>query len=239
MSRWRPHRALQVERWDYTDYLSSRDPGIAFQATVHLTGTRGQTDPGDSELTAARLVRSYLEKEARRYSVLRRHAAQQDIHAVLQEALPLNAPDLQVLSATVVLMASERAVHAAREIEQAEYECELDEIARRQTRARMAFLREECLTNPADARLYLMLEHNPRLGGPGPYSDPEQLVHEIAKWHDKSRWVTVAKVLTTFIEQLKPEQEEDLLKILRSAMMTLGQHTTAQRLDDVPQPNDR
>ncbi|MFF8579334.1 hypothetical protein ACF05R_11525 [Streptomyces albidoflavus] len=111
---------------------------------------------------------------------------------------------------------------------------ELDELARRQARAREAFLREEILANPAAARLYGLLEgtsnHWPRLGGPPAGTNLEELVREVRQWQPGEQWVTVAQLLHGFVANLTEAGRKELLVILADAVRTFGDENTAQRL---------
>lgn len=233
MSGWPFQRSPRIEQWDYEDHMESLDAGIFFDVRVHITATREPNCRLDPELAAAAILRRHLERATRRYTVLRRHAALEDIHASLINELPVTTAGVTVQTATVALMVSDDARRSAQSIEHATSECSLDAIARRQTLARMNFLRDECFNNPAAARIYLMLEYNARIGGPGPYTNPEDLVKEIARWHPESRWISVAEIVTTFVQQLTPGQENDLLKILISATTTLGRPGLAAELERV------
>ncbi|MFJ4980812.1 hypothetical protein ACIP6X_36825 [Streptomyces coeruleorubidus] len=176
---------------------------------------------------AGRIVRQIVEKSLSEASVLRLQAAEQEVATALRDGLPLRREGVEVVSATVSVQVDEEVVTAARRREYARHELELDELERRQARARMQFLREELLADPSSARLYTLLQPLPRLGGPPPSSDPDELVRQVQQWHPESRWVLIAEILYKFADRLTEDNVRDLLKILRSAMTTLGQEQLA------------
>ncbi|WP_326755240.1 hypothetical protein OH738_09945 [Streptomyces hirsutus] len=176
------------------------------------------------------MARQIIQKELAGACVLRLHAAEQDLAAALHDELPLRNDDVTVLAVTVSLRVEEHVVDAARQRQRARHELELDEMDRRQARARMEFLRNELLADPSSARLYSLLHLSPRLGGPPPGSDPDELVRQIHQWHPESRWVLVAQTLQTFLDRLTDDNAQDLLKILRSAVEALGYRQLAADL---------
>ncbi|WP_244317520.1 hypothetical protein [Streptomyces bauhiniae] len=175
------------------------------------------------------MARQVIEKTLNEASVTRLHAAEQDVAAVLHDRLPLRG-DVVVKAVTVSLRVDDDVVAAARRKEQTRYDYELDELERRQARARMEFLRDELLVDPSSARLYSLLQLSPRLGGPLPSSDPDELVREVHRWHPTSRWVLIAQTLHTFSERVTEDQAEDLLKLASSMMELLGHRRLAANL---------
>ncbi|WP_405748769.1 hypothetical protein OG232_02475 [Streptomyces sp. NBC_01411] len=176
------------------------------------------------------MARGVIEKALVAASVLRMHAAEQDLVAALRDELPLRSDSVTVLAVSVSLRAEEHVLAAARRRERAQHELDLDDIDRRQARARMEFLRDELLADPSSTRLYSLLQLSPRLGGPPPGSDPDELVRQVHQWHPRSRWVLVAQTLQTFLDRLSEDNAQDLLKILHSAMEALGNRQLAADL---------
>lgn len=216
----------------FNDLCESRDPGLTFEVSAHLEWQPSHPGPAvsDAPRIAGRMARGVIEKALVAASVLRMHAAEQDLVAALRDELPLRSDSVTVLAVSVSLRAEEHVLAAARRRERAQHELDLDDIDRRQARARMEFLRDELLADPSSTRLYSLLQLSPRLGGPPPGSDPDELVRQVHQWHPRSRWVLVAQTLQTFLDRLSEDNAQDLLKILHSAMEALGNRQLAADL---------
>ncbi|MEW2131731.1 hypothetical protein [Streptomyces sp. NPDC005435] len=215
----------------FTDVCESEDAGLAFEVSARVEwhwSKRGPA-PADAPRVAGRLVRRFIEKTLNESSVLRPHAAEQDLAAVLREEVPLG-DDVTVTAVTASVRVDDAVVAAARRRQQTLHACELDELERRQARARMEFLRDELLADPSSALLYSLLPPSPRLGGPLPGADLDKLVDDAHRWHPESRWVVTARVLQTFGERITEDTAEDLLKLLGAALATLGHHDLAAKL---------
>ncbi|MCB5181660.1 hypothetical protein [Streptomyces antimicrobicus] len=176
----------------------------------------------DGPQIASHIVRKIVERTLSAASVLRPAAAQQDLAIALRDELPLQRAGLEVVKARVSLQVEQEVATAARKREQARHELELDELDRRQVRARMDFLRDELLKNPSSARLYTLLQPSTRPSGLPSIGNPEELADQIHQWNPESRWILIAKILHTFTDRLSDDKARDLLKILRSAMTALG-----------------
>ncbi|MFE7835080.1 hypothetical protein ACFU53_03095 [Streptomyces sp. NPDC057474] len=216
----------------FHDRPESRDAGLSFDAVIRVEwrhSPHGPTNP-DARHAASRVARLLVEKQLASDSVLRIAAAEQELAAALRDQLPLHRDGIELLKVSVTLRVDDDAAERARLIERARHEFELDEMDRRQARARVEFLRDELLANPAAARLYMLLQHSSRIGGPPEGSDPEELVRQIHQWHPHSRWVLIAQTLHTFVGRLTEDNAQDFLKILRSAMTTLGHRHLAEEI---------
>jgi len=216
----------------FHDRPGSRDAGLSFDAVIRVEwrhSPHGPTNP-DARHAASRAARLLVEKQLASESVLRVAAAEQELAAALRDQLPLLRDGFELLNASVTLRVDDDAAEGARLMERARHEFELDEMDRRQARARVEFLRNELLANPSAARLYTLIQRSSRLGGPPEGSDPEELVRQIHQWHPDSRWVLVARTLHAFINRLTDDNARDFLKILRSAMTTLGHQQFAEEI---------
>ncbi|MET7696411.1 hypothetical protein [Streptomyces sp. NPDC005485] len=216
----------------FHDRPESRDTGLSFDASLRVEwrhSPHGPTNP-DARHAASRAARLLVEKHLASESVLRVAAAEQELSVALRDQLPFHREGVELLSVSMTLRVDDDAVEGARLMERARHEFELDEMDRRQARARVEFLRNELLADPSAARLYTLVQHSARLGGPADGSDPEELVRQIHQWHPDSRWVLVARTLHTFIDKLTEDNTRDFLKILRSAMTTLGHQQLAEKI---------
>lgn len=229
----------------FTDRLKSVDPLLFFTTEIRVTWRRGDATAPANRHTASCLARREVEKAAERCDVLRPKAAEQDITVAIQEQLPLIADGVIVTDAQVRISVDDTTRRAAlhserlrqeylRQEERIRRDHELDELARRQVRAREVFLREKILANPAAARLYGLLEgaseHWSRLGGPPAGTDLGSLVREIQRWQPGQQWVTVAQLLHDFVANLTEEGRKELLTLLADAVRAFGDEHTAHRL---------
>ncbi|MBP8533119.1 hypothetical protein [Streptomyces sp. MK37H] len=230
----------------FSDRPKSVESTLCFSARIEVTWQRhGSSASPMSSQAAARLIRPLIDDAAATCDVLRPDAAEQDIAAAIQENLPIDGEGVLVTDAQVRISVDAATHEAAlqteklrrdyrRQEELLRHEYELDELARRQARAREAFLREEILANPATARLYTLLEgaveHWPRLSGPPRGTDLSSLVHEVQQWQSGQQWVTVAQLLHEFVNSLTTEGRKELLTILADAVRAFGDDDTAYRL---------
>ncbi|MGA4539023.1 hypothetical protein ACPA54_03430 [Uniformispora flossi] len=206
------------------------------------------TATADGAYAAARLVRSVIDQVAARCDVLRPQVAEQDIAIALRRQLPIRDDDVEVIGVRVHVTVDEVTRKAAlraqdlrhdfvRKAELVRQEAELDELARRQARAREEFLRTEILATPASARLYSLIEKSSvewhRLAGPPAGVDPVSLVEEIQRWQPDQQWVTVARLLHDFVAELSEQGRRELLLILAEAIRVYGNDTVAQTLADL------
>ncbi|MFE0701922.1 hypothetical protein [Streptomyces sp. NPDC058872] len=234
-------------RWTsvFTDRLKSMDPLLFFTVEIRVTWRRADATTPANRHTAPRLARRAIEKAAELCDVLRPEAAEQDITIAVRTQLPLMADGVVVTDVHVRISVDDTTRTAGLHSERVQQEYrrqkehirrdhELDELARRQVRAREAFLREEILANPAAARLYGLLEgasqHWSRLGGPPTGTDLNDLVREVQQWQPGQQWVTVAQLLHNFVAGLTEEGRRELLTLLVDAVRAFGDEHTAHHL---------
>ncbi|ADI05823.1 hypothetical protein SBI_02702 [Streptomyces bingchenggensis BCW-1] len=218
---------------------------LSFTSEIRVAWRRASATAPANRHTAPRLARREIEKAAERCDVLRPKAAEQDITVAIQGQLPLVADGVVVTDVQVHITVEDAIREAALRTERLRQECqrqeerirrdhELDALARRQVRAREAFLREEILANPAAVRLYGLLEgaskHWSRLGGPPAGTDLEDLVREVRQWQPGQQWVTAAQLLHDFVSGLTEEGRKELLTILADAVRAFGDENTAHHL---------
>ncbi|MEV0846396.1 hypothetical protein AB0J21_11060 [Streptomyces sp. NPDC049954] len=186
-----------------------------------------------------------IDKAAATCDVLRPAAAEQDIGTALAKAMPIGGAGVIVVDATVSIGVDEPTREAALAAEQLQQnhrrqeellrrELELDELARRQVKAREEFLQNHILANPATARLYTALEgaaeNWPRLGGPPTGTDLEELVRTVRQWQPGQQWVVVAQVIHDFAGKLTPEGCKELLVLLAGTVGAFGDEDAARAL---------
>ncbi|WP_208024640.1 hypothetical protein [Amycolatopsis pithecellobii] len=189
----------------------------------------GQPRPDQPQDLAANAIRPQLAK-AGEYSVLRVDAARQAIRAALTHTLPIIRYGVEVLHAAVTLQVDNETLAAARLLDRARRELELDALARRQVKARLDFLRTTCLADPGTAKLFTLLERSPRVGGPSDDATLDELIRTLHAWKPESQWVLLAQLLHEFLADLSEPQRAELLHIMQSAIRTLGNEQLADRI---------
>lgn len=226
-------RAPQIITDDYPDLLPSADPDIDFTARVHLTLRHHSRElPPDPIAAAACDLRPLLTDVTEKWSVLRRHAAQQEVNAALDGPGLPRGQKYEVVSAHAVLVVDKDSISSAQRLRHERREAHLDELARQQLKARMSFLRQECLSNPGDAVLFAMLNAHPRLGTPPPLDQIKQVVQEVSEWHESALPVRLASILQLITAKLSPERMNELAKMFIPALNSIGEHEAAQLLED-------
>lgn len=225
---------LPISVYSYTDRLPSRNDGLAFSASIRYEWRRDLAtwNRWSSPRAAARLIRTICEEVSGTATVLRVSAVEDEIAHRLRQGMPIVYEGIEIVQARVFLTVDQETINAAERLERLLHEYELDELARRQAKARADFLRDVMLSDPAAARLYAMLELPPRLGGPSGQTEVDDLVRRICEWHPQSRWVVIAQVLHDFVNGLSPNGRKDLLNIMQSAISTLGSREQALRLSN-------
>ncbi|MEU3072703.1 hypothetical protein [Streptomyces laurentii] len=219
----------------FEDRVTSSQPNLEFTVAFRVEWRVPRATPSSRIPVgqAGRTVRGLVEQVAERHSVLRPAAAEQEINHLLKHDLPLRTPELEVSWAYVDVTVDEDTRLYAEQVAQAGRELELDALARRQTQARMQFMREEVLHSPASARIFLMLENSSRLGMLPPGTDVDGVIREIQQWAPQSRWVVIAQLLHAFVNRLSDADADDLLGTLRSLFTDYGAPDLAEQ---VPTP---
>jgi hypothetical protein len=172
-----------------------------------------------------------VEESANNANVLRVRAAEQDVASALRDQLPVRRNGVELVRVDVTLSVDEETTEAAKRLERIRHEYELDELARRQAKARADFLRDVMLADPASADLYTMLELPPRLGGPTTPDGLEELVRKVKQWHPQSRWVLIAQILYEFLDGLSESGRKDLINIIHGALAILGTAEQAAKFE--------
>ncbi|MEU9025748.1 hypothetical protein [Actinomadura sp. NPDC048394] len=175
-------------------------------------------------------------------SVLRVSAAEHRLAAALAGRFPCVYEGLEVVAVSVDLAVDEATERSAKSIERQLYDMELDELARRQAKARADFIRSEVLRDPANARIYALASSSDAEGRLGNLGQVERLLDEVRWWDPESRWITTARLLQTFAERLSDTQQRDLLLVLRQGLVALGDQRQVEQFDILhhtgpPQPD--
>ncbi|SFW86816.1 hypothetical protein [Amycolatopsis australiensis] len=234
MTRWRNRGREPNERWEHREYLPSRDVGLYFDVQIRFFGIAiaNAAQNGEVGTAGADHVREAFEDVTSRSSLVRWQAVRQLLANRLMERVPFSVPGAEFREATVVVRVRSEDLEAAMRVEHARHELELDEVAHRQIKARMRFLREECLRDPAAAELFVLLPPSPRLTGSSPAGDPDRLVELVRKWEPDSGWVRAAKTLIDFGDKLTPPQLVMLGNSVRDVMARFSEAERGQQFAD-------
>ncbi|MEU4643010.1 hypothetical protein [Micromonospora sp. NPDC023814] len=108
-------------------------------------------------------------------------------------------------------------------------EC-FDSLVRQQAKARVEFVRNEVLSDPATARLYLLLSAD-ALGGKGVQKEAlEGLLEEASWWTPQNRWLVIARMVHKYVAGMSSEKSAELVKAFSVAAEALGDLDFAQRI---------
>lgn len=223
--------AYEQPPYEFRDNLNSADSGLRFNARVRIVWqyVPGQPQSYGSPELAAYAIHPQLTKTGE-YSVLRVDAARQAVQATLARALPIRLDGIEILHATVSLQVDDETLAAARRLDEARRELELDALARRQVKARLEFLRTVCLSDPGTAKLFALVESSPRVGGPPDDATWDELVRTVHAWQPESRWIELARLLHEFLRDLRHPEQTELLHLMRTAVRTLGRTELADQI---------
>ncbi|WP_431993371.1 hypothetical protein [Streptomyces albogriseolus] len=221
---------------EFRDLLDSNEPGLTFDATIRVEWRRQEGGPGSTTAyeDAGRAVRRLAESFTSQRSVLRWEATEQDINHELRRLLPWCTDSIEILWAQATLHVDDHARTIAERIAQLRREETLEELARRQTAARIRFMQDEILRTPATARLYLLLEQTAHHGYLPPGVDADQIVRDVQQWHPQAQWVGVAQLLHTFLGKLTDKDAGDLLRTLHALFLEYGEKELAGQLPMEP-----
>jgi hypothetical protein len=139
-------------------------------------------------------------------------------------------------SVAIVLQVDEETLAAARRLDEARRELDLDELARRQVKARLEFLKTECLADPGTAKIFALIGSSPRVGGPPDDATLDEIVRAVHTWRPESRWIELAQLLHQFLRDLNHSEQAELLHIMQSAVRTLGRDELADRIASLTPP---
>ncbi|MGW4830250.1 hypothetical protein ACWEOG_21880 [Amycolatopsis japonica] len=156
------------------------------------------------------------------HSLLQKNRVRRLMSSHLIDRLPLAVPGAEIHDAVVTVDTPAGLLEAARQAEHARHEIHLDALAYRQIKARMNFLRDECLKDPGSARLFSLIPPSPRLASMPPV-DPEEVVKVVSQWAPGSGWVVAAQKLLEFGEKLTSDQFDALAKLVQDAMTRFGE----------------
>ncbi|MFJ6149343.1 hypothetical protein [Micromonospora profundi] len=175
-------------------------------------------------------TRVVVEDVLSRSDVIDCQLARQDLGAEFARRLPL-----RLSAATVVRVGNRIEVDAAcREdaikLESLMRQCRFETLARDQARARVKFLRDEILANPADAKLYLLATADDRFSEIPQGDALSQLIAEVTWWAPNSGWLTVARLVHDYLLKLSDGQAADLVKAFTAAAEAIGDRHFAETL---------
>ncbi|MFI6302276.1 hypothetical protein ACIBCH_10420 [Amycolatopsis thailandensis] len=226
-------------RWDSLrdyvgrDYYPSADKGIGFKVALtvraRVSTRRGQLPPNPLDLVvpaADRIIRP----AAAGVSALRCNYLQHTIASELAELTSLSTKRVRISDVYARVTLDDDAAEQARDAQRMRHDLELDELARQQARARAQFIRDECLADPATARIYTLLEKSSRLGELAGVLDRGDLVAEVAQWHEQARPVLITQAIIDFFGRLTPGQSYEIVDRFIAMVRGFGATKLADQL---------
>ncbi len=237
-----------IARWsalqDYTsrDHYPSADEGIGFTvvltvlARVRLRRGQSSANPLDLVVPAAEPI---IRPTAASISALRCGYLQHTIAGELAKLASLSTRHVRIGDVFVQVRLDDETAARARDVQRIRHEFALDELTRQQARARARFIRDECLADPATARIYALLEKSPRLGELAGVLDRDDLVTQVAQWHEPATPVLVAQGVLDFLARLTPEQSYDIVNRFISMVRGYGAPELADQLQNLNTQPDR
>ncbi|WP_449475498.1 hypothetical protein [Streptomyces abikoensis] len=175
-------------------------------------------------------MQTIAEKIAKEYTVLRNETAENMINYDLASRLPCEIDSARILRAVVTLAVDEEEVEQAEKRSALRRQLALESLAREQSATQVAFMREEILRDPVNARLHWLLK-NPQCEVADEATWLE-LVGQVSAWSDDSRWVHIARLTETFLSGLSRENRRDLLGVVRQVFSGYGRADLAAEISD-------
>ncbi|RJQ84680.1 hypothetical protein [Amycolatopsis panacis] len=230
---WGAGRWHDLRDYVHHDHYPSVDDDVAFKVTLtvraRVRSRRGQSppDPLDLIVPAADKV---IRPAARRIGGLRCGYLQHRVAGELAELTSKSTKDARISDVYCRVKLDEETAARAREVQRMRHELELDELARQQARARAQFIRDECLADPATARVYTLLERSPRLGELAGVLDGDDLVAQLAQWHEPAMPVLIAQAVIGLLGRLTPKQSYDIVDNFIGVVRGYGAPEVADQL---------
>jgi hypothetical protein len=193
--RGRRRREVLMDRLEAADELW-------FDADVRIVCRRRRQSPtsGSPASTPKDLIREIAEGETRRFSVLRAGAAEGRANSALWTRLPFRHGRFEILEATISLSVGQAVVRVGEDLAVAQAGLLVDLAERRRAQARVEFLRDQVLHDPATAKLYLLFESRMLSGVAVSAEEIASLVKEVAKWNPTGKWMRVSELVLEFLE---------------------------------------
>jgi hypothetical protein len=218
--------------YEYRDLVPSKEDGFRFFAVVRFSWSldRSETVCENSRDIAASCVRSLIEPYAAQASVLRAAATEQDINVAATSYFPLCARGVCVHHVRVSLTADEATLTAAQRLEHERQELAVQHLQQDRLRAKMGFLRNEALRDPASARLFWLLERRGEASGIPSAAELDDLVQKTTIWSPENRWVAIAQTILRFTEGLSEARRNRLVDHLAKIFVEYGEPGMASEL---------
>ncbi|MGI5500847.1 hypothetical protein [Lentzea sp. CA-135723] len=237
--RWGSARWTDQREYSYRDSVPSADEGVEFTVVLtvqaRVARRRGQSppDPLDLVVPAADAI---IRPMAAGTAALRAGYLQHTVASQVADLKSLSDKQARISDVFVWISLDDDAAARAREVQRLLHELRLDELARRQARARARFVRDECLADPATARIYALLEKSPRTGELGDVLAREDLVTQVAQWHEPAKAVLVTRGIIGLFERLTPEQAVDIVSRFIPVLKAYGAVELADELQGINTP---
>ena len=223
-------------RATYVDHLVSCDDGLDFRVTFDVSWKSGwlrrprATDIDNLQFS----LRSFAEPLAKRFPLRRAVALQSELNSDVARRLWRWPRGLRAVDAYAHVEVDEADSRAAEQLAAAEVKFRLDQKQYDSHRAAILFMREEVLRDPANARIFALM--NLSTGSTVSASELESLAAEVAKWSPGSEWVRIAQIIHDFITPLSASRRIELLGLVR---FVLESYDRADLVAQLPPRSER
>jgi hypothetical protein len=214
---------------EYSWQLASRLPGLYFTTKVTIAWrARARVSAQAGGLLALARAHDAAETIARRFSPLQFQDAQDRINADLLTLAGTTANGVRIDQATVRIDLDERTQRTARTRETQAHAPGAADQDPSTTVGSVKEFRDELLADPAIAWTYWFLHHHDKLTAKP--TDLGEFVGHLAEFDNNSAWITAARLLQTFVEELPRDLRVDLLKNIHKIMTSYDRADLARQI---------
>ncbi|MDL4817350.1 hypothetical protein [Actinomadura opuntiae] len=209
--------------------MASKLPGLFFATKVTLAWrARVHVSPEASGLLALARAHDAAETISRRFSLSQFQDAQNCINADLLTLTGTTANGVRIDEASVRIELDERIQRTARIRETQVHAPGVADQQSSMTVEAIIEFRDEVLADPATALTFWFLHHHDKLAPKT--TDLADFVEHLAEFDSRSAWITVARLIQTFVEDLPHDLRVDLLKNIHKIMTSYDRTDLARQV---------
>ncbi|MGC4755909.1 hypothetical protein [Micromonospora trifolii] len=207
--------------------LPSKHPEFRFDVELKIEW-RART--GDVEPIVIQKTRSIAEDVLSRHEIVDCQRAQQDLAAELVTRLPLRLGVAAVVRVGSRIDVDPECREEAMQLQGLTRQYRFESLMRNCAKARVDFLKNEVLRNPADAELYILATADGYFGKIPRGEALSQLVADVAWWEPANRWLVVARLVHDYVANLSDGQARELIRAFAAVAEATGDRDFADKI---------
>lgn len=214
----------------FTAILPSQRAGFKFHTAVKYRWRTRRRLREELKPVVGKRIREVVSTVLRRHEVFNCEPARQDVEVEIGRHLPLRLGLAKLLEVRCKIWADPGSYEAATRLQAILRQAETDELLRQQAVARMKFIREQVLVDPASAQIYVLAASDGLLSSLPTGEALNKLINDLGWYSQENQWLIVARMLHEFLKNLTPSQAGELLNALGAAADAVGENAVADKL---------